>query len=207
MIGTVPRPRKGSANFLASPEIPSDPSQIGQALKAAREDAGLSQKAVAERVGVDSITISRWERGVRRPPRAAVLLLAKVYGQPPERFGEASKGLDDVPRGTVRNVEAAGGRRVAEPADAPGQGARHAKNLPLRVREYLAELRLRLTKGGALEEEIEEAMDLLRSPALFTFYKGGTPSEFNEEDVLRGMKALAEGVVIPELRDRGRKIK
>lgn len=89
----------------------------------------------------------------------------------------------------------------------PPEPHRHARNLPLAIREYLAELRVRLTKGGASEDEIDEAFDLLRSPAVFTFYKGGTPSEFNEEDVLRGMKALAEGVVIPELRDRGRKIR
>lgn len=138
------------------------------------------------------MTLSRWERGLHRPPRSAALLLAKLYGVRPERLGEKADSLGEVRRGT-------------SPADEPTP--RHARNLPLAVREYLAELRLRLTKGGAQEEEIEEAMDLLRSPALFTFYKGGTPSEFNEEDVLRGMKALAEGVVIPELKDRGRKIK
>lgn len=93
------------------------------------------------------------------------------------------------------------------PAAGASKATRHERNLPLSIREYLAALQLRLTKGGATEEEVSEAMDLLRAPQLFTFYKGGVPSEYSEDDVLLGVKAIAEGVIIPVLRERGRKIR
>jgi hypothetical protein len=84
---------------------------------------------------------------------------------------------------------------------------RHQLNLPHAVREYLAEFQLRLVKGGATEEEIDEAMRLLKSPDVFTYFKGGRPAEFNEQDVLDGMRAIGEDVIIPRLKKLGRKVK
>jgi transcriptional regulator with XRE-family HTH domain len=98
-------------------------------------------------------------------------------------------------------------RVIRKGGEASPVQARHAKNLPLSVREYLADFQLRLVRGGAAEDEVEEAMALLKSPEVFTFYKGGVPSEFNEDEVLRGMKAIGEGVIIPTLQERGRKVK
>lgn len=178
-----------------------DASQIGQALKRARERTPYSQAAASQKIGIDSVTLSRYERGKMVAPKATRIALAALYHVPPEEFGLEAGSLGPVPRDTVEESPI-GVREVA-----PGHGARHRRNLPLAVRSYLAELQLRLTKGGATEEEIDEAMELLRSPQVFSFYKGGAPSEYNEEDVLRGMKAIADGVIIPELRDRGRKIK
>lgn len=185
-----------SVNTNANKQLADSASQIGHRLRAARELAGLTQEQVAAELGVHSVTVSRWESQGVNARSDTLVRLAKLYGRNVDSLisGERGEGIGgeelstDVSRGTDAKT-------------------RHARNLPLAVREYLAALRLRLTKGGASDDEIEEAMDLLRSPALFTFYKGGAPSEFNEQDVLRGMKAIAEGVVIPELRDRGRKIK
>jgi plasmid maintenance system antidote protein VapI len=84
--------------------------------------------------------------------------------------------------------------------------ARHARTMPLKLRIYLDELRLRLTKGGAEEEEIERALAVLRSPSLFTYYSVGTPKELPEEKVLQAMKAIAEHFILPDLRSRGRKV-
>lgn len=84
--------------------------------------------------------------------------------------------------------------------------AKIKRHLPLIAREFLAEFRLRLTREGAEEDEIDEAMDLLRSPQLFTFYKGRNPAEYSEDELVRGMKAIAEGVIIPVLRERGRNV-
>src|SRR5687768_15980661 len=47
-----------------------------------------------------------------------------------------------------------------------------------RVRVWLQEFQLELTKAQADEEEIEEAMRLLRSPELYTFYVGGHREDF-----------------------------
>jgi len=40
-------------------------------LMAARRRLGMTQAQVAHALGVDSITVSRWERGVSRPSRLA----------------------------------------------------------------------------------------------------------------------------------------
>jgi transcriptional regulator with XRE-family HTH domain len=40
---------------------------VGARLRAARRGAGLTQKQLAQALGVDSITVSRWERGVTSP--------------------------------------------------------------------------------------------------------------------------------------------
>lgn len=45
----------------------------------AREDAGLSQMAVAERVGVSAQTISQWETAARKVPTGRLVQLASIY--------------------------------------------------------------------------------------------------------------------------------
>jgi DNA-binding transcriptional regulator YiaG len=41
-----------------------------------REDAGVSQRAVAEALGVATLTVHRWERGVRPRPYIVAAYLA-----------------------------------------------------------------------------------------------------------------------------------
>ena len=41
-----------------------------------RKALGLSQRALAERIGFDTGTVSRWERGVLEPPRLVLEFLA-----------------------------------------------------------------------------------------------------------------------------------
>lgn len=43
-----------------------------------REAMGLTQVELAERIGVDSMTVSRWERGAVKPGPAAVKALDKL---------------------------------------------------------------------------------------------------------------------------------
>jgi transcriptional regulator with XRE-family HTH domain len=40
---------------------------VGARLRVARRTAGLTQKQLADQLGVESITVSRWERGVTTP--------------------------------------------------------------------------------------------------------------------------------------------
>ena len=47
-------------------------------ITALREALGLTQEQLGRRLGVDKITVSRWERGVNRPGARAVSALAKL---------------------------------------------------------------------------------------------------------------------------------
>lgn len=50
----------------------------GAQLKKNREQMGLSQRELAEALGVDVGTVSRWERSVQEPPRYVELALAEL---------------------------------------------------------------------------------------------------------------------------------
>jgi transcriptional regulator with XRE-family HTH domain len=166
------------------------------------KDRGVSNTEVAEAAAVDPVTVSQW-RGDRQAPsdealvRVAAFLGTSVaflrYG-PDTRSGSAADLARRNPDGSVTTFEVK--------STAP----RHARNLPLSVREYLAEFQLRLTKGGASEDDVDEAMTLLRSPQVFIYFSGGKLNEYNETDILDGMKSIAEDVVIPRLRKLGRKL-
>ena len=49
-------------------------------IKKLREKSGLTQVEFAARLGVDPITISRWERGLSRPSRMARRQLEIMVG-------------------------------------------------------------------------------------------------------------------------------
>jgi DNA-binding transcriptional regulator YiaG len=56
-------------------------------LKQLRESKDLSQRALAETIGVDTLTVSTWERGTHAPKSKAILkALANVF--PGETFSE-----------------------------------------------------------------------------------------------------------------------
>lgn len=46
---------------------PHDSGGVGGRLRTARRSAGLTQKELAAELGVEAITVSRWERGVTMP--------------------------------------------------------------------------------------------------------------------------------------------
>ncbi len=50
-------------------------------LRAARIDAGLSLKEVAEAVGVCDTTVSKWERGKTYPNGVQLVALCRLYGR------------------------------------------------------------------------------------------------------------------------------
>ena len=47
-------------------------------LTALREALGLTQREFAAQVGVDKMTVSRWERGALRPSREALAAIERV---------------------------------------------------------------------------------------------------------------------------------
>ena len=59
-------------------------TRLGNRLKEARTEAGLTQAELALKVGVSRKTINTVENGVFTPSTTLALTLARVFGQPVE---------------------------------------------------------------------------------------------------------------------------
>lgn len=57
----------------------------GKEVKKAREKMGLSQRKLAEALGVATMTVSRWERDFQAPPKHVELALAELKRRPVKR--------------------------------------------------------------------------------------------------------------------------
>lgn len=68
---------------MAEPGRHFDPSPLdaGRSVRRIRKDMGLTQVQFAERIGVSSITIHRWESGQSRPRRLALARLRELEGE------------------------------------------------------------------------------------------------------------------------------
>ena len=53
---------------------------LGEALKAHRQNCGMTQEYVAEALGVSRQAVSKWENGAAEPSTSNLLALAKLYG-------------------------------------------------------------------------------------------------------------------------------
>ena len=63
---------------------------LGEALKAHRQQSGMTQEYVAEALGVSRQAVSKWETGAAEPATSNLLALAKLYGVDP---GDLLKGV------------------------------------------------------------------------------------------------------------------
>jgi transcriptional regulator with XRE-family HTH domain len=106
---------------------------LAAALRAARRSAGLTQKQLAEALGVASITVSRWERGVASPSISRLQRISEV---------------------TSTNVTA-----LAHSADATAQ---LAAELAV-IREDVAETRKLVARVAESLERLEQARSRARS--------------------------------------------
>ncbi len=59
---------------------------FGQMIKRLREQAGLSQTALAKKAGLSVRSIQNWEQGHRVPRAQVVLTLARAIGVPVEQL-------------------------------------------------------------------------------------------------------------------------
>jgi transcriptional regulator with XRE-family HTH domain len=178
------------------------PSTLGDRLSQSMKRLGLKNPEIAAAAGVHPVTVSKWRNDVNPPGDAELQRVAEVLGVSMGwlRYGSVT-AQGYAPAVAVRES-------VVARDSVTATVTRHTRNLPLSVRELLAESRLEMVKAGALDEEIEEALALMRSAAVFTFYEGGAaaPRDFNEADVLKGMHAIYSGVIKPELKQRGRNL-
>lgn len=53
---------------------------LGQRLKALREEKGYTQKQLAEKLGINSVTYLHYEKEQREPPLSLLADIAKFYG-------------------------------------------------------------------------------------------------------------------------------
>lgn len=56
---------------------------MGEKIKERREAAGMSQKELAEKLGVHGSAISLWENGVTSPKMGNLIKLAEIFGCEP----------------------------------------------------------------------------------------------------------------------------
>lgn len=80
-------------------EIDPERVEVGMRLKAAREAAGLSQQAVADRFGKNKATVSAWETGRGDPGIYQLRDLAKYY-----KISVAQLLQDNSPQDEVKSI-------------------------------------------------------------------------------------------------------
>lgn len=86
--------------------------------------------------------------------------------------------------------------------EAEREAPKIALGLPARVRVWIQEFLLELTRADVSEREVEEARRVLTNPDFARFFSGGEPSEETEAQLLEGLEGY--GVVIKNtLRSRG----
>lgn len=57
-------------------------SMVKMSLRAARINAGLSQKIAAEKIGISNKTLGNWENGITYPPADKIPVICELYGVP-----------------------------------------------------------------------------------------------------------------------------
>lgn len=77
-------------------------ADIGGKIKLARKALGLTQEELAEEVGVETPSVSRWESGTSKPRAKNIPSLAKALKRPASWFlGEESAGLEAMQKRIV----------------------------------------------------------------------------------------------------------
>ena len=81
--------------------------KLPEKLLTLRKRSGLSQEALAEKLGVSRQTVSRWELGTAQPELGSLLPLCRLFGVPAEVLLDDGQDLPTAPPPTP---EAAPGR-------------------------------------------------------------------------------------------------
>jgi transcriptional regulator with XRE-family HTH domain len=96
----VPRPR-----FRISPEMDDLYNQFGRLFREARRAAGLSQAAVAARVGLNRTSIANIESGRQHFPYHMLFRLSEAVGVAPASLLPESRVIAVVPESKLRRFD------------------------------------------------------------------------------------------------------
>ena len=93
--------------------------EIGNRLKTAREDAGLSRNRVAESVEVGTTTLQQWETGGREASIETLGKLAELYGVSPQHliFGDTEAQPHQASVSDIAAISAEKGISVEDAID------------------------------------------------------------------------------------------
>ena len=69
-----------------------DNTKLGSLIRALRREAGLTQRELAEALGVSRQAVSKWETGTADPSTSNLLALAKLFGVPAEELLHQATG-------------------------------------------------------------------------------------------------------------------
>jgi transcriptional regulator with XRE-family HTH domain len=81
--------------------------RVGDNLKAAREEVGITQEELATRSGLHLTAVGKHERGEREPLISTVIRLAKGLGVPADRLCEGIEWLQEPERFEIEDRKAA----------------------------------------------------------------------------------------------------
>ncbi len=112
---------------------------FGHLLKSARLERGLTQKQLAEMVGVDGSYIARLEMDERRPSRKVVLKLARALQLSPEESDRLLASAQHLPEGDLERLLSNSGVPLTHPVIQVVANALQDKELSPRGRELLEE--------------------------------------------------------------------
>jgi transcriptional regulator with XRE-family HTH domain len=79
-----------------SVQNPIEPRSIGDRLRHARKEKGLSQTDLAERIGVSQPAVANWESGVHDPRRVMLAKIADVLSVSPEWLASGDRSADET---------------------------------------------------------------------------------------------------------------
>lgn len=148
-------------------------------LKDARRRSGLTQKELAERVGVDTSYISKLERGVYPPPnRNVVIAIAAALGMTakPELLyfllSASCASLEDL-----EGLDWTGEALEVSPDELTRSPMRVPHPKQLEEESLYQDLRHLLTKPGITPDQGVEQIRLLRSFVAWLDYRTASPQE------------------------------
>ena len=78
--------------------------RLSAALRATYQEAGVSQVDIAEALNTDQPTVSRWARGMRRPPLDALPTVERLCGVPVGTILRRAGYVEDIELDTVQAI-------------------------------------------------------------------------------------------------------
>ena len=81
-----------------------DQTKTGGLIRALRTQKGLTQKALAEAIGVGDKAVSKWERGLGCPDVSLLPELSRVLGVGLETLLSGSLDANDQERGNMKKL-------------------------------------------------------------------------------------------------------